>query len=102
MASLPNKIRRADAPLSAVLSQARRVDISANSILPLPDYFRTTVESYTASVRATVEKLSKQLPKGSHVVMMGLADGRVLYETMHARVHPVGAVRGDVTYHSCQ
>merc|ERR1711990_643341 len=28
----------------------------------------TTVESYTASVRATVEKLSKQLPKGSHVV----------------------------------
>jgi hypothetical protein len=30
--------------------------------------------------------------------MMGLADGRILYETMHARIHPIGEPKGDVTY----
>ena len=29
---------------------------------------------------------------------MGLADGRVLFETLHDRVHPIGALRNDVKY----
>jgi len=29
---------------------------------------------------------------------MGLADGRVLYEAMHDRIHPLGSTRDDVTY----
>lgn len=35
-------------------------------------------------------------PNSHHCV--GLIDGRILYDTMHARVHPLGALRGDVTY----
>ena len=42
--------------------------------------------------------LFRRLPTGSHVILMGLADGRVLYESLHARIHPVGQLRGDVTY----
>ena len=45
-----------------------------------------------------METFDKMLPKGSHVAMLGLADGRVLYETMHSRIHPIGKLRKDVTY----
>ena len=40
----------------------------------------------------------KVLPKGSHVFMTALADGRVLYDSLHNRIHPIGSLRNDVTY----
>eukprot|EP00039_Didymoeca_costata_P019377 m.337296 g.337296 ORF g.337296 m.337296 type:complete len:579 (+) comp18097_c0_seq1:203-1939(+) len=59
--------------------------------MTLPDDFRK-------SAIATLSFLNNTLPKGSQVVMMGLVDGRVLYEGLHNRTHPIGALRNDVTY----
>lgn len=38
------------------------------------------------------------LPKSSHVVMLGLADGRLLWNMLHDRFWPLGELRHDVTY----
>ena len=43
-------------------------------------------------------KKDKILPSGSHVIMTGLADGRVLWDFMSERIHPLGEYRSDVTY----
>ena len=40
----------------------------------------------------------KLLPNGSYVMMSGLADGRVLYNSLHDRIHPIGRLNNDVTY----
>lgn len=40
--------------------------------------------------------LDVKLPKGSAVLMVGLVDGRVLYDTMHDVQHPIGAKTKDV------
>ncbi|KAH3777124.1 hypothetical protein DPMN_178561 [Dreissena polymorpha] len=46
----------------------------------------------------TLDFLDSVLPSGSYVFLTGLADGRVLYNSLHDRVHPIGALRNDVTY----
>ena len=38
------------------------------------------------------------VPKGSHVILLGLADGTVLYDALHERYHPIGRVNKDVKY----
>jgi acyloxyacyl hydrolase len=38
------------------------------------------------------------LPAGSIVALVPLVDGRILYDTMHARIHPIGSTNQDVTY----
>lgn len=58
----------------------------------------TTVEQMKDNALKTMETLDKILPSGSHVTILGLADGRVLYDSMHARIHPIGKLRKDVTY----
>lgn len=40
----------------------------------------------------------EKIPKGSHVLLSGLADGRVLYDSLFNRTHPIGKYRNDVTY----
>ena len=40
----------------------------------------------------------QNLPNGSKVILSSLIDGRVLYETLHHRTHPLGEFRGDLTY----
>lgn len=57
-----------------------------------PDTFAhmTSATEYRASVLATLEYLESRVPKDSHVLMMGLADGRVLWEGLHNRSHPIG------------
>jgi acyloxyacyl hydrolase len=37
--------------------------------------------------------LDTALPKGSHVVILGLADGDLLFDNLHGTIHPL-----DVTY----
>ena len=32
----------------------------------------------------------KKLPKGSHIIVLGVADGRVLYDTLSNKIHPIG------------
>jgi len=58
----------------------------------------TTPAEMRASVLATLAQLQKALPNGSHVVLTGLADGRVLYESLATRIHPIGHLHNDVTY----
>lgn len=64
-----------------------------------PNYdHMTTPEQMHVNVLKTLTTLDNQLPKGSHVFLVGLVDGRVLFDAMHDRIHPLGQLRGDVTY----
>ena len=58
----------------------------------------TTTTEMKSNVLHTLQYLDTTLAKGSHVVLMGLADGRFLYNELHKRLHPIGKVNGDVTY----
>ncbi|XP_014667051.1 PREDICTED: acyloxyacyl hydrolase-like [Priapulus caudatus] len=58
----------------------------------------TTPEQMRYNLLDTLVWLDSHLPAGSHVLLGGLADGRVLYEALHNRVHPIGSLRGDVKY----
>jgi ferredoxin len=53
----------------------------------------TTPKEFYDNVVIAMNYLDTVLPKGSHVLFMGLADGRVLYESMHDRIHPLGSTR---------
>lgn len=58
----------------------------------------TTPDEFYANVVEAMNYLDTVLPAGSHVMFMGLADGTVLYEAMHDRIHPLGSTFNDVTY----
>lgn len=58
----------------------------------------TTPEQMRVNLQKTLDTLDKKLPKGSHVIVVGMVDGRVLYNNLHNRIHPIGKLRGDVTY----
>src|SRR3990167_6001961 len=58
----------------------------------------TTPEEFYTNVVTAMNYLDTQLPMGSHVIFMGLADGLVLWDAMNARIHPIGELRQDVTY----
>nr|XP_006816952.1 PREDICTED: acyloxyacyl hydrolase-like [Saccoglossus kowalevskii] len=58
----------------------------------------TTPEVMKANVIDTLAYLDTVLPAGSALIMTGLADGRVLWKYMNSRYHPLGELRGDVTY----
>jgi len=50
----------------------------------------TTPAQFEANVLNSLDYLEANLQAGSHVVFVGLVDGRILYNTMHALIHPVG------------
>ena len=52
---------------------------------------RTTPQEYHDNFLKTVSDLDSRLPKGSKMVMIGLVDGRILYDSMHDRIHPIGS-----------
>ncbi|XP_043820466.1 acyloxyacyl hydrolase [Dromiciops gliroides] len=58
----------------------------------------TTPENMRAHVMETLMFLNSHLPPGSHVVLYGLADGRILWDHLHDRYHPLGQLNKDVTY----
>ena len=58
----------------------------------------TTVEEMYANVMTTLTYLDTVLPKGSHVITTGLANGSMLYELLHTRMHPFGRVGNPLTY----
>ncbi|CAF0927615.1 unnamed protein product [Didymodactylos carnosus] len=58
----------------------------------------TTVEQMRTNVLATLTYLDTVLPKGSHVLATGLANGSTLYELLHDRIHPFGRVGTPFTY----
>jgi len=49
----------------------------------------TPAEFYNNTV-ATLKYLDTVLPPGSHVAILGLVDGRVLWDTTNTRTHPIG------------
>jgi len=58
----------------------------------------TTPEEFYANVVKAMQFFDTILPNNSYVVFMGLADGRILWDSMHNRTHPIGQYRNDVTY----
>ena len=58
----------------------------------------TSVTEFHDNVVATLEFLEEQLPPGSHVILVGLIDGAILYKAMAKRLHPLGLLRKDLTY----
>lgn len=58
----------------------------------------TTPEKFYANQLKILKYLDDTVPAGSVVIALGLIDGRFLYENMHNRIHPLGALRKDVTY----
>jgi len=58
----------------------------------------TTPAEFELNVLTALDSLETMLPTGSHVVFYGLVDGRILYDSMHNRIHPLGVVKNDVTY----
>lgn len=65
------------------------------------DHF-TTVADFEKNILAILEYLDTILPAGSHVLTMGLAQGSVLWDYMHARTHPIGTTYSNVyAYLNC-
>ncbi|XP_056376451.1 acyloxyacyl hydrolase isoform X2 [Hyla sarda] len=58
----------------------------------------TTPQEMNTNVMKELEYLDMNLPKGSHVILMSLADGRFLWDTLHDRYHPLGQLNKDITY----
>ncbi|XP_041454087.1 acyloxyacyl hydrolase-like [Lytechinus variegatus] len=58
----------------------------------------TTTEQMKRNFLSTLKYLDTKLPNGSYVIATGLADGRILYDTLKNRVHPIGQWRHDVKY----
>jgi acyloxyacyl hydrolase len=50
----------------------------------------TTVAEFKQYLTTSLQYLDTQLPKGSNVLFMPLADGLILHEVLHNRTHPIG------------
>jgi acyloxyacyl hydrolase len=59
---------------------------------------RTTPEEYHDNVLATILDLDPNVPAGTKMVLIGLVDGRILYNSMHDKIHPLGSTNKDITY----
>lgn len=56
-----------------------------------PNFDRMTKpEDMERDVLAALDYLDERLPPNSYVVFLGLIDGRILFETMHNKEHPIG------------
>ena len=64
--------------------------------------YMTTEEEFRKYTTKTLEQLDATLPEGSYVVHTGLADGRVLWDMMHDRLHPLGEYGKDITFQVCE
>lgn len=58
----------------------------------------TTPEEIFQNTMKVLKYLDTILPNGSFVIISGLVDGRLLYNSLHDRIHPIGRSRNDVTY----
>ncbi|NXK98763.1 AOAH hydrolase, partial [Formicarius rufipectus] len=58
----------------------------------------TTPKEMLSNVVQALRYLDSRLPKGSHVILTGLVDGRFLWDNLHDRYHPLGQLNRDVTY----
>ncbi|CAF5194759.1 unnamed protein product, partial [Rotaria magnacalcarata] len=58
----------------------------------------TTYEEMYNRTLTGLAYLDTVLPIGSHVLTIGLANGSILYDLLHDRVHPLGRVGPPITY----
>jgi len=58
----------------------------------------TTPQEFYQNNLRTFQWLDAHMPYGTRVMTMGLANGSVLYDVMHDRIHPIGWLNQDVTY----
>ena len=58
----------------------------------------TTEEEFRKKITEILEHLDTTLPKGSNLIMTGLADGSILWDLLDGRIHPLGHFRQDVEY----
>lgn len=58
----------------------------------------TTVDQIFNNTMNGLAYLDTVLPKGSHVLTTGLANGSLLYYLLHDRIHPLGRVGPPITY----
>eukprot|EP01113_Clastostelium_recurvatum_P025116 TRINITY_DN3018_c0_g1_i3.p1 TRINITY_DN3018_c0_g1~~TRINITY_DN3018_c0_g1_i3.p1 ORF type:complete len:551 (-),score=134.63 TRINITY_DN3018_c0_g1_i3:319-1971(-) len=55
----------------------------------------TTPQEFQQNILTLLNTLDTKLPSGSHVLFMGLVDGRILWDTMNNLTHPIGR---NITY----
>ena len=53
----------------------------------------TTTVNFKANILKLLRYLDSTVPKGSHLMILGLADGDILYDNLHDSIHPL-----NVTY----
>ena len=58
----------------------------------------TTPEEFYANNLRTFRYVDSIVAPGSVLIAVGLVDGRVLYNSLSTRVHPIGSLHNDVTY----
>lgn len=56
----------------------------------------TNPEEYRQQILDGLEALNNKIPAGSKVVLIGLVDGRILWNTMHDKPHPLGLTYGEL------
>ena len=64
---------------------------------PSMDHMTKPDEMYSKT-QETLKYLDQVLPSGSAVVIAGMVDGRILYEYLSQRIHPLGSLHQDITY----
>ena len=62
---------------------------------PGTSHMTPPAEFYSAVV-ASLDYLDTKLPAGSSVVIIGLVDGRILWDIMHDQIHPIGVKYADL------
>ena len=60
-------------------------------------HMTTPAEFYANNLR-TFQQVDAMVAPGSVLVAFGLVDGRVLYDSMHNRTHPIASLHRDVNY----
>lgn len=58
----------------------------------------TTPQEFYQNVMGALNLLEQWVAPGSHVIFVGLIDGRILYDTMGEKIHPIGAWNQNVRY----
>lgn len=58
----------------------------------------TKPDEFYKNVVNTMNYLDTVLPKGSHIIMTGLANGSLLFDSLGDRVYPLGRVKNDIKY----
>ena len=58
----------------------------------------TPPDEFRDNVITALKYLDQKLPPGSHVILTGLANGSVLYDSLSDIIYPLGRTRMDVKY----